>query len=80
MRSHLFGADGVAALIQLLVLAGGIAVAVLVARRAPPLPPDRAGRRAHRTARILAVIGGIMAFGWVVNATVLAYWRSRMPE
>lgn len=79
MRDYLGGPDGVAALIQLAVLAAAVAVAIAVSRRVPPLPREGDARGAHRKARVLAVIGGIVAFGWLVNATVLAYWRSQMP-
>lgn len=80
MLSYLTGADGVAMLIQLLVVVGAVAVAVGLARRIPPPPPDGPARGAHRKLRALAIIAGIMAFGWVVQVTVLAYWQSQMPD
>ncbi len=74
----------VTSLVPLAALA--IVVGLVVrARRSPPdraagdwsdrVPPD-----ARRKLGCIQVVVGIMLFGLIVQATVLAYWRWRMPD
>jgi hypothetical protein len=71
----------VTGLVPLAVLAGLIALLVRARRgRGPAAPAATAPPGARIKLGIVQVIAGIMVLGWIVQYTVLAYGRWRMPE
>jgi hypothetical protein len=69
-----------AGLVSLLVV-GAAALLLFVLARAIPRPSRAAhDRGTRRKGRVLTILAGIIVFGWIVNLTVIAYWRSQFPE
>jgi hypothetical protein len=72
----------VTGLVPLAVFAGLVALLVGARRRRGPAAEPEASVPPGVRVKLglLKVIAGIMVFGWIVQYTVLAYWRWRMPE